>query len=53
MTIKKALLATAVVTGSALWIAREILTRRLTEGHAESDEFSLAGLAGSACGELL
>jgi hypothetical protein len=46
MTMKRALLATAVVTGSALWVARAILTRRLTEGDAESDEFSLATVFG-------
>jgi hypothetical protein len=46
MTMKRALLATAVVTGSALWVARAILTRRLTEGDAESDEFSLATVIG-------
>ena len=44
--MKRALLATAVVTGSALWVARAILTRRLTEGDAESDEFSLATVIG-------
>ncbi len=44
--MKRALLATAVVTGSALWVARAVLTRRLTEGDAESDEFSLATVIG-------
>ena len=44
--MKRALLATAVVTGSALWVARAILMRRLTEGDAESDEFSLATVIG-------
>ena len=46
MTIKKALLATGILAGSTLWVARAILTRRLTEGDAESDEFSLAAVIG-------
>jgi len=48
MTIKKALLGTAVLTGSALWVGRGILTRRLTKGDSESDEFSLAAVIGGA-----
>ena len=48
MTIKRGLLATVVVTGSALWVARAILTRRLTKGDSESDEFSLAAVIGGA-----
>ena len=48
MTIKRGLLATVVVTGSSLWVARAILTRRLTKGDSESDEFSLAAVIGGA-----
>jgi hypothetical protein len=47
MTTKKALLA-AVLTGSALWVGRGILMRRLTDGDSESDEFSLAAVVGGA-----
>jgi len=48
MTIKKKLLATPVLTGLALSVARGILTRRLTKGDSESDEFSLAAVFGGA-----
>jgi hypothetical protein len=46
MTIKKALLGTAVLTGAVIWVGRKTLTRRLTEGDSESDEFSLAAVIG-------
>jgi hypothetical protein len=48
MTTKKTLLGTAVVTGLALAVARQVVTRRLTEGDSDSDEFSLAAVIGGA-----
>ena len=46
VTKKKTLATAAILTGSALVVARRILMRRLTEGDAESDEFSLAAVVG-------
>lgn len=48
MRIRKALPAAAatVLVGSALWVVRGYLTRRLTEGDADSDEFSIAAVIG-------
>jgi hypothetical protein len=36
----------AVLTGVAVWAARAILVRRLTEGDSESNEFSVAAIVG-------
>jgi hypothetical protein len=48
MTIKKKLLSAAVLTGLAVCVTRGVLTRRLTVGDSESDEFSLAAVIGGA-----
>lgn len=48
MATKKTLLGTAVMTGFALAVARQVVTRRLTEGDSESNEFSLAAVIGGA-----
>jgi hypothetical protein len=45
-TAFKGAAAGAVLTGMAVWVARSILVRRLTEGDSESNEFSVAAIIG-------
>lgn len=41
-----AIFAGTVLAGIAVWVARGVFVRRLTEGDAESNEFSLAAIVG-------